>query len=200
MSSRVLALAEPPKGFRIDPRFYARMAGQECAQAPQAESELPDDQPDPLEESFARGLAEGAARAEAETNRRLAEAEARFTKLLGAIERFQKTDARALSDALRQTVLGLCEETIRPLALDPEDLARRAERAASMLVRARDERKLRLNPEDARLVEPLLSPGLTIIPDSSIERGSLCIDTPDGGIEDGPAIWMQALREAFGAC
>ena len=45
-----------------------------------------------------------------------------------------------------------------------------------------------------------LAPGLTLVPDATIERGALRIDTEDGGVEDGPGQWRQAIAEALSAC
>ena len=98
------------------------------------------------------------------------------------------------------TVRALCEDAVLPLALDIEGLARRVEAAAALLQRKTDERVIHLNPSDHALVMPLIDPALTLVPDPTIERGGLRIDTEDGGVEDGPAQWRQAIAEALGQC
>lgn len=186
-------LAESPRGFQPDRRFFdVPVEVVEAAPEPDIA------EPDPLEDAFERGLAEGEARAQGRCAEQIAQVEARCTALVAGLEAMQKVEADALAERLRQTVLALCEEAVLPLALDPARLADRARKAAAMLTRAQDERLLRLNPEDAVLVSSHLSSDFTILPDPSLERGGLRIDTPDGGVEDGPALWLQSLHEAFG--
>ena len=105
-----------------------------------------------------------------------------------------------LRERLRETVVALCEDAVLPLALDIEGLGRRVEAAAALLQRKTDERIVRLHPSDHALVLPLVDPALTLVPDPAIERGSLRIDTDDGGVEDGPAQWRQAVAEALAQC
>jgi flagellar assembly protein FliH len=69
-----------------------------------------------------------------------------------------------------------------------------------MLQRSQDERRVLLNPEDLKLVEGRLAAGLIVEADANVERGGLRIETPDGGIEDGPVHWRRVLAEAFGEC
>lgn len=194
MSSLLIAAREPA-GFRADPRF-----GGITAAAPIAEILPKTDPADPLAEAFERGLAEGEARARAECDRRVADTEMRCAALFQALEGVVAVEAEELRERLRQTVLALCEEAILPLAIDPVGLARRCEAAAAMLARAQDERAIYLHPADAEFVAPLLAPGIAVRPDPALERGSLRIETADGGIEDGPAAWRRALHEAFGEC
>ena len=73
----------------------------------------------------------------------------------------------------------------------------RIERAVAMLQRAGDERTIRLNPADIALVSKACRNDWKIVPDASLARGALRIETADGGIEDGPAQWRQAIAEAL---
>ena len=97
-------------------------------------------------------------------------------------------------------MIALCEDAVLPLALDTEGLARRVEAAAALLQRKTDERVIRIHPTDLALVQPLVDSALTLLPDPSIERGGLRIDTEDGGVEDGPGQWRQAIAEALSQC
>ena len=117
-----------------------------------------------------------------------------------AFARFDEESGKALRKRLQETVLALCEDAVLPLALDTEGLHRRVEAAAALLQRKSDERVIRLHPSDHALVLPLVDPELTLIPDPAIERGGLRIDTEDGGVEDGPTQWKQAIAEALAAC
>ena len=105
-----------------------------------------------------------------------------------------------MADRFHQAVLQLCEEAVLPLALDTEGLAKRSRAAANMLRREADDKILKLHPDDAPLVAPILAPDLKVEADPSVERGGLRIDTEDGGIEDGPSLWRQRLIEAIGEC
>ena len=128
------------------------------------------------------------------------ERDARREAIELAFARFDEASAAALRERLRQTVLALCEEAVVPLVIDPEGLALRIDKATAMLQRSQDERRVLLNPEDLALVEGRLPAGLLVEADATVERGGLRIETPDGGIEDGPAHWRRVLVEAFGEC
>ncbi len=176
---------------RFSPLFGA--ASQQSDTAAKAER-------DPLAEAYARGLAEGRAAAEADAARLAAEREAQRAAIELSFARFDEAGAVDLRERLRQTVHALCEEAVLPLALDPAGLAARIEKAAAMLQRVQDERRVLLHPEDLALVETRLPAGLTVVPDPSVERGGLRIETEDGGIEDGPTQWRRILAEAFREC
>ena len=181
MSSLPLDLLRSRGGFSRDPRFSPLLARSSPAGPA-------DPKPDPIAEAYERGFAEGSAQAREAALRIEREREAQR----GAIE---LAFAR-----LRQTILALCEATILPVALDADGLAARVEKATGMLQRAHDERRVLLNPEDLALVRDRLPKGLTVEAEPGVERGGLRIETPDGGIEDGPAQWRRILAEAFREC
>lgn len=192
LSSRSLVL-RAPRGFATDPRF--------SRDAPLPEPEEPGEAaPDPLEEAFARGLADGAALAQAQHETELADLRARYSALSASFADLACDEREALRERLRETVVALCEATVVPLALDPQLLAGRIERAAAMLQRAQDERRVRLHPDDLDAVRLLVPPQLTLEPDPALARGELRIETAEGGIEDGPDTWRDAIREALGQC
>lgn len=195
MSSLLLTRLGKRAEFSHDGRFAA-LYGAPAAPTP-AE---PVPEHDPVAEAYERGYADGAARAAEDA--RLAEEDRNAAR--GAIElafaQLGADDAAQLSEKLRHTVLALCEAAVLPLALDPEGLRQRVQRAVGMLQRAQDERVVRLNPEDLVLVGARLPKSLTVEADSSVERGGLRIETADGGVEDGPSHWRRALAEAFRQC
>ena len=94
----------------------------------------------------------------------------------------------------------LCEETIAPLALDEGALARRIQTAVGMLARADDERVIRLHPDDIALISPKMSADWQILADPALDRGGLRIESVNGGVEDGPAVWRRAIAEALHQC
>lgn len=179
-----------PGGFARNPRF-ANMA---------APMPAPTEGPDPLIEAFERGYAEGGTAARAEAEQREAERDAAAERIELAFARLDQQAVAELRERLRQTVLELCEQAVLPLALDMDGLAARVERAVAMLQRAQDERRVLLNPADFELMRNRLPASIAAEPDPSVERGALRIETPDGGIEDGPRQWRRALAEAFREC
>lgn len=181
-------------GFSRDPRFSPLFV------VPSAEESEAEPERDPLEDAYLRGLAEGAAQAEARASEREREREDQRGRIELAFARFDATSAAALRERLRLTVLALCENAIRPLALDGDGLAARIGAATAMLQRAQDERRVLLHPDDLALVESKLPADLVVAADPSVERGGLRIETEDGGIEDGPSQWRRILEEAFREC
>jgi flagellar assembly protein FliH len=193
MSSLPLDLLRGNGGFTRDPRF--------CALAPSRAANDPlKPEIDVEAEAFRRGFAEGSAQALQGALDAERERDARREAIELAFARFDEASAADLRERLRQTVLALCEDAVLPLAIDPEGLAVRIEKATAMLQRSQDERRVLLNPEDMKLVEGRLAAGLIVEADANVERGGLRIETPDGGIEDGPAHWRRVLAEAFGEC
>jgi len=157
-------------------------------------------QSDPVADSYERGREDGRQAALAEMAAQRAEEDAAREAITLAFARFDADSAKLLRERLHETVLALCEDLVLPMALDTDGLARRVEAAAAMLQRKTDERIVRLNPNDHPLVLPLIDPALTLVPDPSVERGSLRIDTDDGGVEDGPQQWRLAIAEALAKC
>ncbi len=193
MSSLPFELLSNRGSFSRDPRFSSLLAAKA-----RTEADLP--VVDPLEEAFERGFAEGTAQAREAALRAERERDAQRQAIELAFARLDEESAAELREKLRLTVLALCEETILPLALDPDGLAARVEKATSMLQRSQDERRIMLHPDDLALVADRLPAGLTVESDASVERGALRIETADGGVEDGPAQWRQILAEAFREC
>ena len=198
MSSRALVArlgGVAPAGFAPDRRFVPG--------APRPEPEplaAPAPEPDPLAEAFDRGVAEGEAAAAARFAAQRADLEARYAGLARAFAELAAGEGDLLRARLTELVAQLCEGTLAPLALDRAALAARVERAAALLQRAADQRRVRLHPDDADLVRPLVSAGLELVPDPALARGALRIETEEGGIEDGPEAWRLAVREALGLC
>jgi flagellar assembly protein FliH len=195
MSSVLLTQLGKRAEFSHNGRFAALYGGTPMARPAELVPES-----DPVTEAYERGYAEGAAHAAEDA--RLAEEDRSAAR--GAIEltfaQLDADDAAQLSEKLRQTVLALCEAAVLPLAVDPEGLRQRVERAVGMLQRAQDERVVRLNPEDLVLIGARLPKSLAVEADVSVERGGVRIETADGGVEDGPSHWRRALAEAFRQC
>ena len=185
-------------GFRSDARFApldaSPRASFEQPSFPQAEAE------DPLAVAFAEGYAAGAAEAQARAAQQMAaDAEAREGLAL-SLAKLDAMLAEELRQRLRDTVAALCEAAIAPLALDEDALMRRIERAVSLLARADDERVIRLHPDDMALLSPRFAADWQVVPDASLDRGALRVETATGGVEDGPEHWRRAIAEALHQC
>lgn len=193
------ALGEPA-GFRSDLRFVA--APEAAAPAPPPE---PDPEPlaepvDPLALAHAEGFAQGLAQARVEAEARAREEAAAHEALALSFARIDRALEEELRLRLRDTVAALCESALAPLALDEATLARRVDRAVSMLARADDDRVIRLHPDDLALVAHGLRDEWHVQPDPALERGAIRVETANGGVEDGPAQWRRAIAEALHQC
>ncbi|MBA3056277.1 MAG: flagellar biosynthesis protein, partial [Sphingomonadales bacterium] len=162
--------------------------------------EPPPEAADPVAVAWAEGYAHGTREARAEAEAAQAEQAQAHAALDLSFARLDAELAETLRERLQDTVMALCEATLVPFALDPAVLARRTERAVTMLARADDERVIRLHPADLALVAPRLPAEWTLSPDPALERGALRVETQSGGVEDGPAQWRRALAEAFHSC
>lgn len=191
-------------GFRSDVRF----ASPATLSVPEAESHThsqshapaPAESEDPLAAAFAEGYAAGAADADARAAQQAAAGAAAREGLELAVARLDADLETELRQRLRDTVAALCETAIAPLALDEDALMRRIERAVSLLSRVDDERVIRLHPDDVTLLGPRFAADWQVLPDPSMTRGALRVETPTGGVEDGPDLWRRAIAEALRQC
>jgi flagellar assembly protein FliH len=181
-------------GFSRDARFVS-------AAYPPPASVQPDPQaPDPLAVAFAEGHAAGMAEARAQAEAEALIDEAARQHFTFSFSRLDTELAEQLRHKLHETVTALSEAVLHPLALDGGALTRRVETAVAMFVRADDDRVIRLHPDDLTLVAGKLPADWQFIPDATLERGALRVETSSGGIEDGPAQWRAAITEALRLC
>ena len=168
-------------------------------------TKIQEDAPPPVaedagEKAYRAVYEDGQISAHADFEARLKAERAARTAIELAFARFDAASERQLRERMLATVHALCEEAVLPLALDTEGLARRVEAAAAMFQRKHDERIIHIHPEDLELVRGDVSADLELVPDASVERGGLRVETDDGGVEDGPQQWQRALAEIFAAC
>jgi flagellar assembly protein FliH len=187
-------------GFARDSRFIRAGDATEAPHAPPPQAEAAAAPPEPMALAWAEGHAAGLAEARAEAEALAGEAEAARQAFALSFARLDAELAEALRQKLHATVIALCEESLRPLALDEAALARRVERAVALFARADDERVIRLHPEDLALVAPRLPAEWTFLPDPALERGALRVETQSGGAEDGPEQWRRDIAEALRLC
>lgn len=197
------ALLDAGQGFRSDRRFNPATGAEleATAHLPELAEDEPEAEPeDPLHSAWAEGYAEGAAQARAEAEALAAREAAARQALSLSLTRLDAEMAENLRRRLRETVAALCEEALRPLALDHQALAARVERAVSLLARADDERTIRLHPDDIAVLDPALLDAWHVLADPALERGAVRVETASGGIEDGPGQWRRAIAEALHEC
>ncbi|HKR90772.1 FliH/SctL family protein [Novosphingobium sp.] len=183
----------------------ARFAGLPDEPAPQplppiAEEVALEDMPDPVADAYNNGFVAGYEQAMAEAKAHAAADDDARQGLALSIARLDSALEEELRLRLRDTVAALCEAAIAPVALDQDALVRRVQRAAAMLARADDERVIRLHPKDVELVSPRLPEEWHVEPDARLERGTIRIESANGGVEDGPATWRLAIAEALHQC
>ena len=191
-----------PSGFMPDRRFGSELPAPEPEPEPVVEHPpMPEEEaPDPIAEAYTEGFAAGYEQASAEAQARAAEDAAAFEGLKLSFARLDSALEEELRMRLRETVSALCEAAIAPLAIHEDGLVRRINRAVSMLSRADDDREIHLHPDDIALVSSRLSKEWNMQPDPRIERGTVRIESENGGVEDGPATWRLAIAEAMHQC
>lgn len=191
-----------PVGFTPSVRFgpAVSVADPAPAPAPEPEPEAQEHEADPVADAYTAGFAAGYDQAADEARAAAAETAAARDALMLSVGRLDSALEEELRLRLRDTVAALCEAAIAPLALDQDALARRIDRAVAMLARADDERVIRLHPDDLELVSPRLSEEWEVETDPRLERGTIRIESANGGVEDGPATWRIAIAEALHQC
>lgn len=178
-----------PGGFTPSAR-YARAVAEKVPSVPV----------DAVADAYRSGFEDGQIAAKADAEAQLARERAERATVELAFARFDMESAQALRECLRMTVHALCDDAVLPLALDCDALASRIELAAAMLQRKHDQRVIHIHPEDLALVRDSVPPELELRADATLERGSLRVETDDGGVEDGPQQWRRAIAEAFDSC
>ena len=168
--------------------------------APVVVEEAPPVAVDAAAEAYRSGFEDGQVSARADAEAQLARERAERNAIELAFARFDVESAQSLRELLRATVHALCDDAVLPLALDSKALAARIELAAAMLQRKHDQRIIHIHPDDLALVRDSVAPELELLPDASVERGGLRVETEDGGVEDGPQQWRRAIAEALDSC
>jgi flagellar assembly protein FliH len=173
-------------GFTAEPRF--------AAVGVEAEPDADAVRDEALARAFAEGQVRGRALAEAAF---VEESESRAALSL-SLAQLDENLARELAQRLAETVAVLCEATLAPLALDRDMLERRCVAAAARVGEGVLDATLRLHPDDVALLDCGFASTWHILPDASLERGTVVFDMAEGAVIDGPGEWRDALREALG--
>lgn len=191
----IAALGSP--GEFSDASPFARL--QRAAQkAPQAEEQAgPALETAPQQSDWDRGYAAGEAAGRASADAGLAAVNDQKLALRTAFRTLDQAAMDALADELSDTVMALCENLLAAHAVDPAALLERAQEAAKRLGTAASSCQLHLNPDDIALLEESALAHWEVVPDDTLERGSIALTGPEGGVRDGPAEWRRAIAAAM---
>lgn len=140
-------------------------------------------------QAYARGLADGRLTVEAE----LAAERDAVTRLAETLPTLKAEPTLPLALLLAETVDRLVREIVGEVDIDGLKLLSRAKAAAALVGEATQPARLRVHPEDAKLLaEAALD--VAVEPDARLARGAVLLETADGWIEDGPTIRLERLR------
>ncbi|WP_298853366.1 FliH/SctL family protein [uncultured Sphingomonas sp.] len=152
---------------------------------------------DSIAQARADGFAAGiAAAAQAALDARRGDSEA-IDRLVAALSRLEGYDRETLARRLRQTVLYLVGRLVGESGVSADLLTGRIEAAVALLADSSEAAKLRLHPDDLKLVEGQLPDRTVAIADKGMERGGFSIETRTTVIEDGPTAWLTQLAAAI---
>ncbi|QPQ55353.1 hypothetical protein IC614_01700 [Allosphingosinicella flava] len=143
-------------------------------------------------DAFAQGFEAGRRTAQMEM---AAERDA-VARLAENLQVLEPQPTNALAVLMAEAVERLVRQVVGSVEIDRDTLMQRAERVAAMIGEDTDPARLRLHPADLTLLEPARL-SVAMVPDPSLERGTLLLETGEGWIEDGPAVRLERLRIAL---
>lgn len=187
------ALLGDSAGFRANPVYGARPERPDQSELAEAERRAAEDR------AYQRGLADGHKDAASLSSKHLEDELAARGVLGENFARIEERLALEMADKLREAAVALCCETLAPAAMDTDLLEKRIDKAIEMIGHA-ERRVLKVNPADLPFIAERLKSELLVEADDALSRGSLRIETPEGGIEDGPDTWRKAIEEAIRSC
>jgi flagellar assembly protein FliH len=107
---------------------------------------------------------------------------------------------KMLENRLRETVLALCRRAIDDYSVSSERLTARIQAAVKQLASGHNEKTIEVNPGDLEMLRSAAPSEWTLVANAELARGAIRVATPEGGVEDGPDQWKQALEEAIRTC
>lgn len=160
---------------------------------PSTQAAMPAAAPEPADDPFARGLAEGQRIAEAAHQ---VERE-QYLAIITALQQVQDEPSEELAQLIAETVERLVRQIVINAPIDAAWLKQQAEVASAMVAEADKARTLWLNPADAALLYDS-DLKLPIEVDAKMMRGTVRIESSAGWIEHGRAVYLDELRAALG--
>lgn len=116
------------------------------------------------------------------------------------IKQINDDGVKMLENRLREAVLALCRQAIDDISIAPDRLAARIQAAVKQLVSSHNEKVIEVSPGDLDALRATLPAEWKLVANADLPRGAIRVATPEGGIEDGPDQWKQALEEAIRTC
>jgi flagellar assembly protein FliH len=147
----------------------------------------------PVEDHYARGLADGQDMAQAA----FAVERAQYQALIASAQNLQNEPSDELAALIAQTVERLVRECVGVAPVDAEHLNKQAMRAAALISECDAARTMWLHPDDLMLIDQNSLP-IAVMADPQAERGSIRIDCSAGWIEYGVPLYLNDLRAALG--
>jgi flagellar assembly protein FliH len=151
------------------------------------------EQEDPIEqasmEAFAQGFDEGCRVTSEATAAQLAARE----QLTAALEMLTPAPSGMLSTMLSATVVRLVEQIVGEVEIDIERLLQRCDTVAAFIENEDGKGALHLHPDDITMLEGETI-AVKLVPDTTLQRGCVRLETSDGWVEDGPDIRLSRLR------
>lgn len=149
------------------------------------EPEVPQAPADPYELGIAEGRRVSALEYAAERDA--------IARLAESLDLLRPEPTNALALLLAETVDRLVREVIGQVEIDPMVLLERAKEAAALIGENIEPSKLRVHPDDVAVLAPAKL-DIPVESDSSLDRGSIVLETGHGWIEDGAAVRLERLR------
>ncbi|MDQ6759260.1 MAG: FliH/SctL family protein [Acidobacteriota bacterium] len=187
-----------PASAAIPDEQQARVQAALQARIQELEREL-DSRP---REAFQRGFAEGQAAGAAQASTRVEPLIAKLAASLADLVAVRKKHLlEAEEDAVRLAVAVARRVLRRELSVDPESLLG-IMKAAFERVDAREVLRVRLNPGDVPLLQrhlagPGMPPRVELIPDSSLESGSIVVETTRGSLDASVSSQLQEIERGL---
>lgn len=150
-------------------------------------------EPEPGEDPFALGLAEGQRLAEAG----FAVERGQLLALVAGAQALQDEPSEELAQLIAETVERLVRQIVVTAPIDAEWLKDQADIAAALVAECDKARTLWVHPQDAALLMDA-DMRLPIEADASMVRGTVRVETSAGWIEHGRAVYLGELRAALG--
>lgn len=140
-------------------------------------------------DAFAEGFEAGRRTAE-EALQQEREALATFA---ASLEALRPEPTEALTALLAETVERLVRQIVGEVEIDAALMISRIERAVSLIGEETAPSRLRLHPADVQFIDPLRI-SVPVVPDGTLTRGTIVLETSTGWVEDGPQVRLERLR------
>lgn len=140
-------------------------------------------------DAFAEGF-EAGRRAAEEALQQEREALADFA---ASLEALRPEPTEALTALLAETIDRLVRQIVGEVEIDAALMMRRIDRAVSLIGDETAPSRLRLHPADIQFIDPLRI-AVPVVPDGTLTRGTIVLETSTGWIEDGPQVRLERLR------